>query len=108
MIICNDQNIPVNFFTIGNLLFGFLLYRFGFSLQQTIIFYTLFEILQNIVIRIHPIGNLWRKLDTKIANKIKHLSLKWKPYYGDSLINSIIDIIAGLIGWIIGNVSQNK
>ena len=109
-IVCNDNTIPINFFTIGNLILGMILYRLNIPLKNTIFLYILFEIIQNILIRISFIGYYWRKLDRfiNICFKKISLNLKWEPYYGDSLSNSIFDICAVVIGWLISSIISSS
>ena len=109
-IVCNNQKIPINFVSIGNLLLGIILGNIDIDIKSIIFIFIIFELTQNILIRIKPIGNIWRKLDKQINKCLKNISLnlKWMPYYGESLTNSIMDISFVVIGWLISKLAKSS
>ena len=110
-----EENDFVSYFTIYHFAAGFIVGYLGLPLLYWFILHLIFEICENVFIRIPQTGTLIRKIEynyMKILNSItKYLGfiVKTPPYNGDSLENCIGDITISISGWLLGNIfSQRK
>ena len=112
MIVFNGGNEKdfTSYFTIYHFLAGVIVGYLKIPLIYWFLFHIIFEIFENILIRIPQTGTLIRKIENiymKINNKITGFFgfiVDVPPYNGDSLENSIGDNTFAVAGWIIGNI----
>lgn len=93
----NEQS-PVSFYTLLHLFFGFLWGYFSGSLLSLVIIHTVFEIFENSIWGVRFFQNISDVFQSLVARP------PWVSYSGDSLSNSIFDLIAAIIGWLISYI----
>ena len=112
MIVFNGGNEKdfTSYFTIYHFLAGVIVGYLKLPLIYWFLLHIIFEIVENILIRIPQTGTLIRKIENtymNILNKITGIFgfiVDVPPYNGDSLENSIGDTVFAVAGWIIGDI----
>lgn len=89
-----NETISINIYTLVHLGFGMLARLMGVPFLPWTAIHSLFEVLENSNpgIRFFKEKNGWLK---------RNLGISWPEYTGDTVINSIIDTAAALLGWAI-------
>jgi len=85
---------PIDQYTLLHFAVGIVIYFFGMSLRTWVILHTVFEILENT----HPGILTLRRLYFWPGGKSE----------ADTIINSAVDTIASMLGWMLGSLVDNK
>tara|TARA_Y200000002_G_scaffold185929_1_gene153535 strand:+ start:278 stop:631 length:354 start_codon:yes stop_codon:yes gene_type:complete len=99
----------VSYFTFYHLIAGILVGYLGIPLHIWFLLHLVFEILENVLVRIPQTGSLIRKIENIYITNLNKITryigfiIKTEIYNGDSLVNCIGDISIAMLGWIIGN-----
>ena len=91
----------VTIYTLVHAWWGYYAASLGWSAVQQIASHALFEVFEN------TLGlPFFRWLDTFDARVRRALGLRREPYTGDSLANSLADIAASHVGWLLYGQSR--
>ena len=103
----NEKNF-ISFFTLFHFIAGIIGRILKIPIMYFFILHILFELGENVFIRIKKTGDIIRKIEkwylNILKNITKHMNFYIKieeEYYGDSLINSMGDTIFAILGWIL-------
>jgi hypothetical protein len=114
LIVTNNERELVSYYTIFHFLFGFIAGYIGIPLVYWVIIHLLFEIFENLLIRIPVIYPYLSQIDRtlldylNLIHNVLGFNINTELYKGDTILNSLGDNIFAILGWMIGARIMNK